>query len=422
MAAPAQSSDELRAAARAAIAAGDRGAAGAAWAALLDVSPGDAEAANALGNLALGSGEAVRARALFEVAARADPGQPALLFNLSAAARACGDTAAALDALNQALVADPYFVQALFQKGVLLDEAGDARNAANVFRDFLDTVPAEIADDPRFAAPLAHAREAVKRDGAALATGFEALGASPSRRVRDSIAHLAGQAPIYRSEPTFLSVPELPSIPFLEREATPWTAALEDRWETVRDELQAVLTDESGFVPYVANPPGTPLNQWQELDHNPDWSVLFLWKHSRPDTANQARMPQTTMLLQSLPHLDIPGRGPNAFISRLAPRTRIPPHTGVTNARLTVHLPLIVPENCSFRVGSDTREWLPGTAWVFDDTIEHEARNDSDRHRYILIFDIWHPLLGEAECDHLRAALGAYDRHHRRMPAPGDEF
>jgi aspartyl/asparaginyl beta-hydroxylase (cupin superfamily) len=91
------------------------------------------------------------------------------------------------------------------------------------------------------------------------------------------------------------------------------------------------------------------------------------------------------------------GRTPSAMFSVLKPRTRIPPHTGVTNARLVAHLPLVVPEGCGFRVGNETRQWVPGTAWVFDDTIEHEAWNDSDRPRAILIFDVWHPALTPAE-------------------------
>ena len=123
---------------------------------------------------------------------------------------------------------------------------------------------------------------------------------------------------------------------------------------------------------------------------------------------------RTAALLDSLPLLDIPGRGPNAFLSRLAPRTRIPAHNGVTNARVTVHLPLIVPPGCGFRVGPETREWVAGKAWVFDDTIEHEAWNDSDEPRLILIFDIWNPCLDAAERDHLRRVLGQWDRHYRR--------
>ena len=75
----------------------------------------------------------------------------------------------------------------------------------------------------------------------------------------------------------------------------------------------------------------------------------------------------------------------------LKPHTRIPPHTGVTNTRAIVHLPLIVPPGCGFRVGGETREWQEGTAFAFDDTIEHEAWNDSDELRAVLIFDVWNP-------------------------------
>jgi hypothetical protein len=34
---------------------------------------------------------------------------------------------------------------------------------------------------------------------------------------------------------------------------------------------------------------------------------------------------------------------------------------------------------------------------IFDDTIEHEAYNDSDELRVVLIFDLWNPLLTPAE-------------------------
>jgi len=124
-----------------------------------------------------------------------------------------------------------------------------------------------------------------------------------------------------------------------------------------------------------------------------------------------ARCPRTAAALEAAPRVDIPGRGPTAFFSILEPRTTIPAHHGVTNTRLIVHLPLVVPPGCRFRVGSDTREWQTGEAWVFDDTIEHEAVNDSDAPRAILIFDIWHPELTMLERELIReatAALGEY--------------
>ena len=84
----------------------------------------------------------------------------------------------------------------------------------------------------------------------------------------------------------------------------------------------------------------------------------------------------------------------------------------------TVHvaeqpLPLVVPPQCRFRVGSDTREWREGQAWVFDDTIEHEAWNDSEVPRAILIFDTWHPALTRAERELIRTAVPAIKDYYR---------
>ncbi|MFL6763879.1 MAG: aspartyl/asparaginyl beta-hydroxylase domain-containing protein, partial [Sphingomicrobium sp.] len=103
----------------------------------------------------------------------------------------------------------------------------------------------------------------------------------------------------------------------------------------------------------------------------------------------------------------VPGASPNAMFSLLAPKTRIPPHVGVSNARLVCHLPLVVPEGCWFRVGDETRLWERGKAFVFDDTIEHEAMNPSDELRVVFIFDVWHPDLSEDERGAVAALIGA---------------
>ena len=95
------------------------------------------------------------------------------------------------------------------------------------------------------------------------------------------------------------------------------------------------------------------------------------------------------------------------MFSALEARTHIPPHTGSTNVRLLAHLPLLLPGPARFRVGNETRKWRMGEAWVFDDTIEHEAWNDADALRVILIFDVWNPLLTEVERELVNALLAA---------------
>ena len=143
--------------------------------------------------------------------------------------------------------------------------------------------------------------------------------------------------------------------------------------------------------------PGTPQSKWTPLDNSLDWSAMFLWEYGVRNEEVCALCPATAAALERVPRSKIPGRAPSAFFSLLKPRTHIPPHTGVTNMRAIIHLPLIVPEGCRFRVGGETRVWREGEAFAFDDTIEHEAFNDSDELRAVLIFDVWNPHLSEAE-------------------------
>ncbi|MGC1470355.1 MAG: aspartyl/asparaginyl beta-hydroxylase domain-containing protein, partial [Sphingorhabdus sp.] len=347
------------------------------WRQVLAIDPEYPAALNALGNWELLNGEFDEAVRLFDRANCADPRQPAVLFNLAAAQRASGQTLQAITSLKQALEADPDFVQAMFQMGILYEEIGDAKSAAEVYRNFLSAAPEEILGDSRFASPLAHARNAVAVDDQALDTliGLSKDTSMWSTRITEAIYALVGKDKIFNSEPTFFHIPRLPSIPFLDRNQTPWISELESWTMQITAEVELLLsTQESGaFAPYIEHPVGMPLNQWGELDRSHRWSAFHLWKHGNLDERNARQLPVTMKALAGIPKLEIDGRGPNAFISLLAPKTRIPPHTGVTNARMTVHLPIVVPANCGFRVGVETREWKCGEAWVFDDSIEHEA-------------------------------------------------
>jgi aspartyl/asparaginyl beta-hydroxylase (cupin superfamily) len=156
------------------------------------------------------------------------------------------------------------------------------------------------------------------------------------------------------------------------------------------------------------------------LNRSRKWSAYFLWNQSVPNAGHIARCPTTARTLEDVvPRCRVGGRAPTAFFSILDPKTRIPAHTGITNTRLTVHLPLIVPPDCGFRVGATTREWVADQAWVFDDTIEHEAWNLSDTPRAVLIFDIWNPLLTPAERDMIQVATEVYGQYYSQRPEGG---
>ncbi len=156
-------------------------------------------------------------------------------------------------------------------------------------------------------------------------------------------------------------------------------------------------TPEEEFAPYIAYRPGDPVNQWKDLNHSTRWSHYSLWRSGKPDNAHLAACPETAKALAEVDMATIDGLCPNAMFSALAPHTEIPPHHGETNARLVVHLPLIVPPKCTYRVGFEHREWRVGEILVFDDTLEHTARNDSDELRVVLIFDVWNLFIPAAE-------------------------
>jgi aspartyl/asparaginyl beta-hydroxylase (cupin superfamily) len=119
----------------------------------------------------------------------------------------------------------------------------------------------------------------------------------------------------------------------------------------------------------------------------------------------------TLAALEAAPLARIKGRTPSILFSRLKPGARIAPHTGFLNTRLICHLPLVVPPGCYFRVGNDQRQWEKGKAWVFDDTIEHEAWNSSGEPRVVLIFDIWRPELSDEERGLVAALIEAVDSY-----------
>jgi aspartyl/asparaginyl beta-hydroxylase (cupin superfamily) len=122
-------------------------------------------------------------------------------------------------------------------------------------------------------------------------------------------------------------------------------------------------------------------------------------------------------VLENVPLARFPNRSPSVLFSRLKPGARIPPHNGLANTRLICHLPLIVPPKCGFRVGNDVREWTEGKAWVFDDSINHEAWNGSDQTRVILLFDIQRPEMSEEENALVSALFAAVDRYSGKPPA-----
>jgi aspartyl/asparaginyl beta-hydroxylase (cupin superfamily) len=357
----------------------------------------------------------------FERAARSAPRDALIPLGLANAHRMLGDRAGEMAALDAALKADPYCYPALLGKGALLERLGHKRHAARVFADALKITPAEERLSPDLRALVQRARASAVENAEEL-DGFIEGKLGNLRRLHDGVRldrfdackdAMTGRKKIYTQQPVMLHFPQLPAIQFYDDDQFPWLKDLEAATGTITRELTALLDASApGFRPYMNHPDGVPLNESAALNRSPDWSAYFFWDDGRRVDANCDRCPQTAAVLETMPLANVPGFAPAAFFSSLTPGARIPPHTGVTNTRLIAHLGLIVPEGCAFRVGNDTRDWRCGKAWVFDDTIEHEARNASAQTRIILIFDVWNPFLSQAERELVCALLAAQREYY----------
>ena len=90
----------------------------------------------------------------------------------------------------------------------------------------------------------------------------------------------------------------------------------------------------------------------------------------------------------------------------MKPHSEIKLHSDFTNFVLTSHLALVIPQNgenkCRLTIGDEVRQWKNGEVMVFDTSLMHDAINETDETRYILMFRIWHPDLTEVEREALQ--------------------
>lgn len=377
-----------------------------AWKRVLDLAPDNPDALRSLGIHALHRGDNDDAQLLLSKARLSAPGDFVVLMALSNACRQLGDIRGERDAIDAALDVDPYFLPAHLARADWIERFGSPADAAAAYRHTLTISPPEDQWPDDFRPRLAHARDVVSKQANALGYHLthslseisQSLSPEFSERWREAISIRAGLTQPFSARGNQLHIPRLPSIPFFDRKEFPQLAGLEQKTDAIRAELLGVLRENrQDFTPYIKYNTGDPVNQWQDLNHSDRWSAYHLWRGGAPVEENIERCPATASALLQIQMADIDGLCPNALFSALSPRTHIPAHNGETNARLVAHLPLIVPEGCVFRVGFEERRWKVGECLIFDDTIEHEARNDSDDLRVILIFDLWNPLLSKTE-------------------------
>ncbi|MEW6736723.1 MAG: aspartyl/asparaginyl beta-hydroxylase domain-containing protein [Acidobacteriota bacterium] len=159
---------------------------------------------------------------------------------------------------------------------------------------------------------------------------------------------------------------------FIDPNNFQFTVTLEDNWKQILQELSNL--DEESFQPWI-----------QKQMYEQGWTIYPLFAFGEAVTVGSVKCPITAEIIRNIPGLSLAG------FSRLSARTHVKPHVGWAHTVYRLHLGLVVPEQCSLRVGNETREWYEGKCLIFDDTVEHEAWNNSDYDRTVLLIDFLRP-------------------------------
>ena len=301
--------------------------------------------------------------------------------------------------------ADPLNAPLALYAGASLDAAGRHEEALVVWtlgddaNAALRTIRLYKEADPAMRAHSTRADEAIRahfnkmhRD--AIEAVAQETGDNNLDRIRNGIwTHYHDGPTPYRTPhqcPVIFYVPDLPAAPVVSNDALAWADTLEAAFPDILAEYEAAIADGAGMEPYV--PPETQGAEWSKLRGTLDWSAVYLYFNAEK-TPNTERFPKTVAAMQNADLLRKRDLPMEAFFSRLTPGAHIPPHYGLTNTRLTVHLPIIAPEGCSIRVGETIHRWRAGELVAFDDSYQHEAWNKSAEDRVVLIFETHHPSL-----------------------------
>lgn len=194
-----------------------------------------------------------------------------------------------------------------------------------------------------------------------------------------------------RQKPTWVFTPGLASRPFWSKDQcgrlTEMIEAFEEATDRIVEELVNVDPSRMG-VPY------------DHLSVDPElirgWKNLFFFKDYQGDEELLAKVPSIKAITDRFRQEQLDKF--ELFLSVLEPGTHIPAHYGGANVKLTLHLPLSIPEgDTKIRVDEEARTWKRGEMMIFDDTFDHEAWNRTDKPRAVLLLKAYHPELSVEE-------------------------
>jgi aspartate beta-hydroxylase len=122
---------------------------------------------------------------------------------------------------------------------------------------------------------------------------------------------------------------------------------------------------------------------------NRDWRMLVLKAYGITFPQNMAACPTLASVVAACPDVL------SASISFLAPGKHIPPHRGPFRGVLRFYLALSMPRSedgsvaAVLKIAGSEYRLNNGQCLLWDDTYAHEAWNESDQVRIVLLLDVW---------------------------------
>lgn len=367
-----------------------------------------------MARLAMERGDPARAAAMLEQARGQTPAEPNLLRNLGFAYLHAGRPESARAVLDDCVARFPEFHTGWLLLGQIREALGDAAGAHQAFYQAVRRAQQQgLWLDQRSTPPnmLQFVLQTIDRVRvwrrelffASFAALREQYGNDELKRVDRALTGYLREwdsTPADpRQRPKFLFFPDLPSTPYLDPFLQPWARQLADAYPEIRAEAARVIAENVQLPGFLTFKEGDDVGRYLGgAGARPAWDAFFFYRRGRRYDDNHARCPRTSAVLESIELCRIRDQAPEICFSVLAPGTHIKPHHGVTNTRVVVHLPLIVPDDCALNiVDGDAHAWKEGELMMFDDSFQHEAWNRSDRTRVILLMDAWNPHLTEVE-------------------------
>jgi aspartate beta-hydroxylase len=399
----------------------------------LERFPGDVDASARLAHLAMQRGDSARAVSLLRDAVRVHPTHIRVAIDLAIALANSERIGEAITALEAGLQHTASYPPAWLLLGQLRQAAGDADGALKAaYQAVTRAQRAGQWKDAQTTPP--HLLDAVVAAVEQVRVGHRQLfyGAFDDLRQQYGAAELArvdralsgylrdwdATPTDERQRPKFFFFPGLPNTPYHDPELQPWASRLRDAFPQIRAEAVRILEEDRrlpNFVPDTARVEDYVSGEGEA----PSWEAFFFYRRGERFDANHRRAPDTSAVLESIELCRIAEQAPEILFSVLKPGSHINAHHGVSNVRLVMHLPLVVPPDCALNlVDRGEHRWQEGRLVMFDDTFLHEAWNRSDRTRIVLLMDCWNPHLTPVEKLAVRQLIETIGGLHEADRAP----